>query len=145
MVIYFNAFYEPPRLADHMLTSDVLSAFAARDMALFPPLNLSENSENITIRALIPGAAMEDVDLSVYRHTLSINGELTPVKGRYSLQERPVGRFQRLVDLGFTPEGDSISASMKNGVLTIVLTKPVGGKTRRIPIIRNQDNGHEQS
>lgn len=145
MVIYFNAFYEPPRLSDHMLTSDVLSAFAARDMALFPPLNVSENSESITIRALIPGATLDDVDLSVYRHTLSINGELTPVKGRYSLQERPVGRFQRLVDLGFTPENDRISANMKNGVLTIVLTKPAGGETRRIPIIHNQGGGHEQS
>ena len=139
MVIYFNAFYEPPRLVDHLLTSDLLSAFAARDMALFPPLNVSENQDNITIRALIPGAALEDVDLSVYRHTLSIKGELVPVKGRYSLQERPVGRFQRLVDLGFTPEHDQIKAQMQNGVLSIVLNKPTGSKTRRIPIIRKED------
>ena len=139
MVIYFNAFYEPPRLVDHLLTSDLLSAFAARDMALFPPLNVSENQENITIRALIPGATLEDVDLSVYRHTLSIKGELVPVKGRYSLQERPVGRFQRLVDLGFTPEPDQIKAQMKSGVLSIVLSKPAGGKTRRIPIIQQGD------
>ena len=139
MVIYFNAFYEPPRLVDHLLTSDLLSAFAARDMALFPPLNVSENQDNITIRALIPGAALEDVDLSVYRHTLSIKGELVPVKGRYSLQERPVGRFQRVVDLGFTPEPDQIKAQMKNGVLSIVLPKPAGGKTRRIPIIQKEE------
>ena len=58
MVIYFSAFYEPPRLSEHMLTSDVLSAFAARDMALFPPLNVSENDKSITIRALIPGATL---------------------------------------------------------------------------------------
>ena len=139
MVIYFNAFYEPPRLVDHLLTSDLLSAFAARDMALFPPLNVSENQDNITIRALIPGAALEDVDLSVYRHTLSIKGELVPVKGRYSLQERPVGRFQRLVDLGFTPEPEQIKAQMQNGVLSIVLSKPTGSKTRRVPIIQKED------
>ena len=139
MVIYFNAFYEPQRLADHMLTPDLLSAFAARDMALFPPLNISENEENITIRALIPGAALEDMDLSVYKHTLSIKGELVPVKGRYSLQERPVGRFQRLVDLGFAPDSDHVSARMKNGVLTIVLPKPTDGKTRRLPIIHKGD------
>lgn len=134
MVIYFNAFYEPPRLAGHMLTSDLLSAFSARDMALFPPLNISENQNSITIRALIPGATLEDVDLSAYGQTLSIKGELLPVKGCYSLQERPVGRFQRLVDLGFTPELERINARMKNGVLTISLVKPTGSKTRRIPI-----------
>ena len=139
MVIYFNAFYEPPRLADHLLTSDLLSAFAARDMALFPPLNVSENQDNISIRALIPGAALEDVELSVYRQTLSIKGELVPVKGRYSLQERPVGRFQRMVDLGFTPEADQVKAQMKNGVLSIVLPKPAGCETRRIPIIQKGD------
>ena len=139
MVIYFNAFYEPPRLVDHLLTSDLLSAFAARDMALFPPLNVSENRDNIAIRALIPGATLEDVELSVYRHTLSIKGELVPVKGRYSLQERPVGRFQRLVDLGFTPEPEQIKAQMQNGVLSIVLSKPTGSKTRRVPIIQKED------
>lgn len=136
MVIYFNAFYEPPRLSDHMLTSDILSAFAAQDMALFPPLNVSENKDSITIRALIPGATLEDVDLSIYRQTISIKGELVPVKGRYSLQERPVGRFQRLVDLGFTPTPNQICAGMKNGVLTIVLPKPTGEKIRRIPILQ---------
>ncbi len=144
MVIYFNAFYEPPRLSEHMLTSDVLSAFAARDMALFPPLNVSENDKSITIRALIPGATLDDVDLSVCRHTLSIKGELMPVQGRYSLQERPVGRFKRMVDLGFIPDTSSIRASMKSGVLTIVLAKPVGCKTQRIPILQNKGGCYEQ-
>ncbi len=139
MVIYFNAFYEPPRLVDHLLTSDLLSAFAARDMALFPPLNVSENQDSITIRALIPGAALEDVELSVYHQSLSIKGELVPVKGRYSLQERPVGRFQRVVDLGFAPETNRIEAQMKDGVLSIVLPKPTGGKIRRIPVIQKED------
>ena len=136
MVIYFNAFYEPSRLAGHMLTSDLLSAFAARDMALFPPLNISENQDSITIRALIPGATLADVELAAYGQTLSIRGELLPVKGCYSLQERAVGRFQRLVDLGFAPEAEAIAAHMKNGVLTISLAKPVGGKVRRIPIVQ---------
>lgn len=137
MVIYFNAFYEPSRLADHMLTSDLLSAFAARDMALFPPLNISENTEIITIRALIPGAALEDVDLLVCGQTLGLKGELLPVKGNYSLQERPVGRFQRRVNLGFEPKHTDISAKMAHGVLTIVIKKSKDDVARRIPIIQS--------
>ncbi len=124
MVIYFNAFYEPSRFADHMLTSGLLSAFAARDMAAFPPLNISEDAESVVIRALIPGATLDDVEIMGYARTLSIKNELVPIRGRYSLQERPVGRFQRLVDLGFEPDPELLSASMRNGVLRIVLSKP---------------------
>ncbi len=135
MVIYFNAFYEPPRLSDHLLTSDLLSAFSARDMALFPPLNVSENQDDITVRALIPGAVLEDLDLEILKNILSIRGELSPVQGRYSLQERPVGRFQRQVDLGFAPEHDKIQATMKNGVLMVVIPKASKSMVRRIPIV----------
>lgn len=127
MVIYFNAFYEPSRFADHMLTSGLLSAFAARDMALFPPLNVSEDAESVVIRVLIPGATLDDVEIMGYAQTLSIKSELVPIRGRYSLQERPVGRFQRLVELGFEPDPELLSASMKNGVLRIVLSKPGKG------------------
>ncbi len=134
MVIYFNAFYEPSRLADHMLTSGLLSAFAARDMALFPPLNISEDAESVVIRALIPGATLNDVEIMGYARTLSIKSELVPIKGSYSLQERPVGRFQRLVDLGFEPDPELISAGMKNGVLRIVLSKPGRASGRRSSI-----------
>lgn len=137
MVIYFNAFYEPPRLTDN-LTSDLLSAFAARDMALFPPLNVSENQDEVTVRALIPGAALEDIELEIHKNTLSIRGELIPAQGRYSLQERPVGRFQRLVDLGFAPEHDKIAAVMKNGVLTVTVPKSSKSMARRIPIVHNR-------
>ena len=137
MVIYFNAFYEPSRLADHVLTSDLLSAFAARDMALFPPLNISENTETVTIRALIPGATLKDVDLSLCGQILGLKGELSPVKGSYSLQERPVGRFQRRVNLGFEPKQADISATMARGVLTISIKKTNDDTKRRIPIIQS--------
>lgn len=134
MVIDFSAFYEFPRLLDRLMAEAEPGFAAPRGHAIFPPLNIGETDDCVTVRALIPGAELEAVELILTDKTLVLRGELPPVGGRYYRQERPTGPFQRLVTLNVPIDRDRVRATMRNGVLEIVLPKAEAIKPRTIHI-----------
>lgn len=123
MVIDFGSFYEFPRLLDRMMSESEQAYATGRRRAGFPPLNIGEDEHMVYVWALIPGANMDDVELTLTDKTLSLRGELTPEQGRYYRQERPTGPFQRVVRVNVPINADGVRATMHNGVLEVALPK----------------------
>ena len=134
MVIYFGNFYDFPRLVNTLLSEMDAPSAALRAKPHFPPLNISETEDAIYVKALIPGAAIDDIDLTLSDSILTLRGEIQPKQGRYHRQERPTGTFSRTVNINVPIEVDKIDANMKNGVLTVSLPKVQASMPRTIHI-----------
>lgn len=103
----------------------------------YPPLELADTGECITITAEVPGVNKEEVELTVLGDTLTIAGEkkLPAEEGpTYVRHERPHGKFRRLINLPYAVAQDGIKAAYKDGILTITLPKAEEAKPRQISV-----------
>lgn len=95
--------------------------------ATTPRIDVHETDKELRISAELPGMNEKDIDVSVSKDTLTISGEKKQeneqnVKGWYRM-ERSFGAFTRSVPLPCEVDQDKCSASFKNGVLTVSLSK----------------------
>lgn len=134
MVTDFGTFYDFPHLLDRMMGESAHPFTAGGRRMAFPPLYIGEDEKAVFVRALIPGAGLDDVELTLTDKTLVIRGELKPVKGKYYRQERPTGPFQRVVRVNVPVSADAVKATMKDGVLEIVLPKSSAVRPQTIHI-----------
>ncbi len=134
MVIDFNTLYDFPSRFDRVFENFLRSPMGDDRRLAYPPLNLSSNDENIYVRAEIPGMSIDDVELTLTDKTLVLKGERSAPQGKYFRQERPRGVFHRVVNIGVPVDRDKVSASMKDGVLTVTLPKSEEVKPRTISI-----------
>jgi len=105
---------------------------------LWPPIDIAESEDEITVKAEVPGCNAEDIEIAVHGNTLSISGEKKQEqekkeKGFYHV-ERTYGSFHRQLTLPGGGEADKIQAACKNGVLTVSLPKEEKAKTTKIKV-----------
>ncbi|EHJ47818.1 heat shock protein Hsp20 [Solidesulfovibrio carbinoliphilus subsp. oakridgensis] len=134
MVIDLSPFYGATTPFDRLFESLWPSmAISQRSMA-YPPINIGEDDENLYVRCEIPGMDMEALDLTLTDSSLVIKGERQAVKGKYYRQERPTGFFQRVVNIQAGVAREKVSATMRDGVLEVVLPKSDESKPKKISI-----------
>jgi HSP20 family protein len=105
---------------------------------VFPPINVSEDSENLYVSSELPGIEPDHIDLSVEGETLTLRGERTlpeTAEGvNYHRREREAGRFRRIISLPTRVNPDGVEAVFKNGVLKIVLPKAVETRPKQVTV-----------
>ncbi len=103
-----------------------------------PPVDIYETEDEIVIKAEVPGVKQEDIEIKIEDDTLIIRGEKKferdEEKEKYHRAERIYGAFQRSFILPKTVDKERIKASLKNGVLTIILPKKEEVKPKEITI-----------
>lgn len=134
MVIDFNTLYNFPSRFDRVFEDFLRSPMGNDRRLAYPPLNLSNDEDAIYVRAEIPGVKLEDVELTLTDKTLVIKGERKVPEGKLFRQERPVGVFHRVVNIGMPVDRDNVTATMADGILTVVLPKAEEVKPRNIAI-----------
>jgi len=116
----------------------ITEAEQTRDRRLFVPrTDIYETEDAVVVVAEMPGVDNESVDINVEHNELRINGRVKQpsVEGhRLTLAEYEVGDYQRTFRLSDDVDVDKIDASMKNGVLTIVLPKSEQLKPKKITV-----------
>jgi HSP20 family protein len=105
---------------------------------VFPALNLTEKGDTLYVRAELPGVDPENLDISVVEGRLQIRGErridVEEEKTSYHRREREGGVFRRTIALPSKVDPGKVSATMKNGVLTITLPKSEEAKPKKITV-----------
>ncbi len=95
--------------------------------AYTPSVDVAEDEKEIRISAELPGLEAKDVEVSLNGDVLTIRGEkkseTEDSRKYYYRVERSYGAFARSVALPADVDHERISASFKNGVLTITLPK----------------------
>jgi HSP20 family protein len=90
----------------------------------WPNIEVSDTDKEMKVTAELPGLEEKDVELELANGVLAIKGEKkteTEGKGRL-FSERYYGRFERRIRAEDVEE-DKVSASFRNGVLTVTLPK----------------------
>jgi HSP20 family molecular chaperone IbpA len=102
-----------------------------------PPVDIFESEEEITLLADMPGVGSEGVTIDVHNDELKVTGDVEPQGSEnetHLLREYETGRFHRHFSLSGRIDQSNISASMKDGVLRLVLPKVERVKPRRIEV-----------
>ena len=123
MVIDFSTYYDLPRNLDSFFEELWRPSSLSQRRVSYPPVNISESEENIIVMSEIPGMDTGDIELTLNEKSLVIRGTKKNEVGNYYRQERPTGSFQRIINLNVPVQADAIKASMKDGVLRVVLPK----------------------
>lgn len=103
-----------------------------------PSVDIYETTDNIVIKAEVPGVKKEDISVEVKDDTLYLRGERKFEKDvkeeNYHRMERSYGSFRRVFSLPATVEQDKVKASFKDGVLEITLPKVEKAKPKKIAV-----------
>jgi len=105
---------------------------------MMPAVDVSETEEAVKVNAELPGMAPEDVEVHVENNYLVLRGEKKAQreekKENAVHRECSYGSFSRSIPLPAEIQSDKVTATFKNGVLTVTLPKSEKAQTRRISI-----------
>jgi HSP20 family protein len=102
-----------------------------------PQVDIVERKEDIVVVADMPGVDEKSVDINLEKNVLSIYGRVSddavqnhsPVYAEYG-----VGDYERVFTLSDEIDREKIEATVKDGVLRIVLPKAEKAKSRKITV-----------
>lgn len=105
---------------------------------VFPLANITEDNDNLYLRAELPGIKAGDVEISVTGNSVSVAGErkiaAEDAKVKYHRRERESGTFRRMIKLPVSIDTSKVEAKSIDGVLTVVMPKVEAAKPRKISI-----------
>lgn len=117
------------------LFGDFFDDFAGESLAeldrasggFLPTVDVSETDAEVIVTAELPGIEEKDVELSLSKDALTIDGkkeqESKDDSKQYHRVERSYGSFRRVIPLAWKVDHDKVEAKYKSGVLTITLPK----------------------
>lgn len=105
----------------------------------FPALNVWDDGQRLCAEAEVPGFKMDDLEVSVMGSQLTVKGrrEFQKEEGTsFHRRERYAGEFTRSLTLPTDVDPEKVEASLKDGVLTVVMPKAEAARTRKIAVKR---------
>jgi len=117
--------------------NDLGNWLGAEASVLHPmPLEISESDSSFTVEAELPGFTAKDLEINVEPRCLKIAGKRETKedekKGKMIRSEWCAGQILRAVDLPADVDTAKVSASLRDGILTIDLPKAAHAKSVRI-------------
>ena len=102
-----------------------------------PPADIYETRDNIVVLAEMPGVALDGVDITLERRVLTIRGRSAANDNagyQRVYSEYADGDYERAFTLSENIDRDRIEATLKDGVLHLVLPKAETAKARKIEL-----------
>jgi HSP20 family protein len=124
----FDYWNEPTQVADRS---------QRRARVAWPATNVFETKEAFLVKAEVPGLAESDVSVSVEDDALVVRGERkseVPEGYKVHVRERAPVAFTRKLPLPARVDADAVTATLKDGVLTITLPKAQEALPRQIAV-----------
>lgn len=114
----------------------------SRDSGLFsgwsPALDVFDDKDNFVVTVELPGLKKEEINLSIHDGVLTVSGERKHEReekdGSAFRSERYFGKFQRSVTLPAAVDAGKVTATYKDGVLTVELPKAEEAKPKQIAV-----------
>jgi HSP20 family protein len=108
----------------------------------YPSFEARSDEDEVTVTALVPGLAPEDLELSIEGDVLTIRGGHAPEPSEDEGEEseehaQPASvlpRFTRTLRLPFPVDRDAVRASLERGVLQIELPRAAADRPFRIEL-----------
>jgi HSP20 family protein len=104
------------------------------------PIDVSSTTDELLVRASLPGWKPEEVEIAVEGRTLTISGQTQESREEndgdqgYLVREIRRGSFSRILTLPEGLEPDRATAEFENGILTLRIPRAEQAKPRQIRI-----------
>jgi HSP20 family molecular chaperone IbpA len=121
-----------PRGAVQQMAGSEPVATGERELPI--PVDVYQLDNAIVIEGAIPGARLEDLELSCEGGLLTVQGQVSGMDRDYAVQEIPRGRFSRTLVLPAECEVDGATASFENGIIRITIPRPRQRVTQTIKV-----------
>ena len=105
--------------------------------AAFPAVNVYDDGECYRVVAQVPGVRKEDLELTVKERQVLLRGHRQAAQAQevaYHRRERQDARFSRALDLPQEIDPAKVQATLREGVLEVVLPRAAHAQPRRIQI-----------
>jgi HSP20 family protein len=101
-----------------------------------PPMDVAEGKDAVTVTAELPGVDPKEIAVTLEGDLLTLRGEKEDeaTDERRHRTERTWGMFMRTVRLPAPVDAGKVTATFKNGVMTVTLPKAAGAKGTLIPV-----------
>lgn len=101
-----------------------------------PLVNLAENGDHVTVEVVAPGVGIDDISLELVDNTLQMTFKRKKENenAKCIRSERKFGTFAKSIRMPFRVDPEKISASLRNGILSINLEKSEDAKPKKIMI-----------
>ncbi|MFH0976173.1 MAG: Hsp20/alpha crystallin family protein [Spirochaetota bacterium] len=114
---------------------DYVEDCCCADFIESPFVNIYEKNGKIDVEVQAPGEKVEDINLQLKDNSLLIEYDKKSVDtGSCLMRERDYGKFSRSVNIPYKVDPDKISASMKDGILTVKLEMAEEAMPKKIQI-----------
>jgi HSP20 family protein len=103
-----------------------------------PAIDMYETTDEVVVKAAIPGFKADDVQINVTGEVLSIHGEMhqeeESKEKAWQMREQRWGTFERSIALPTQVVAGSAKAEFEDGMLTITLPKAEESRPKTISI-----------
>lgn len=103
-----------------------------------PAVDIEEYPDRFVLHADVPGVDLASIEVTLDKRVLSLTGTREKAVETAGVERRRVeranGRFNRRFTLPDTVDGESVSASGKNGVLEVTIPKRPAVQPRKITV-----------
>src|SRR5262245_36849733 len=125
-----NSFFELPFWSNFARTGQLFTGWS-------PALDLYQSNDNVIAVVELPGMRKEEIEISLHDGTLTISGERKQESAngeKAERTERYVGSFRRSIALPTRVDGNKVSATYRDGILTVTLPKAEEVKPKQIQV-----------
>jgi len=106
-----------------------------------PTVDVAETSDEVVVKAEMPGMSKDDIDITVEDNQLILSGEKKQEQeekdSNYYRVERSYGAFRRIFTLPARVDVATVKATYQDGVLTVRVPKAEAAKAKKIEIESN--------
>ena len=99
----------------------------SENLGWVPQIDMYQTSDNIVVKATVPGVKPDDLHITITGDVLTIRGEIKAEEevqnATYHLRERRYGTFSRSLPLPAPVVADKAKAEFEDGILTLTLPK----------------------
>jgi HSP20 family protein len=119
-------------------STDVEAAKAREEsLALAPAVDIYENAQGITVQADMPGVSRDGLSIQADRNSLVIEGNAVidvPAAMEAIHADVQATRYRRSFALSGELDAERIEATLKDGVLTLRITKRAEFRPRKVEV-----------
>lgn len=129
--------WDPFRDFGQVLAGHLVPTVSAHAGAWQPPTDIREDGEAYHLDLELPAVPAEDVQIELRDGVLRVAGERpAPATegGRAFRREQRYGKFERRFRLPEDADADGVSASAKNGIVSVVVRKSQPAQARAIEV-----------
>lgn len=106
------------------------------------PVDLHETDDAYIVETVLPGATVDDVEISILGDALRIAAEIREdeeqQEARWLIRERRFGSFERTIALPSQVDAEGAEAEFNDGILKVRLPKTGGAQPQQIQVRRTE-------